>query len=394
MIPADFYRDLPALDSLAEALEGDRQADLPDDWWLVVADVAGSTRAIEAGAYKKVNTVGAACIAAVINVDRSVAIPFLFGGDGATFAVPESLRERVIPALREAQRMSRRSFDLELRVGMIRASTLRARKLAVRLAKVRLSPNVTQPAFAGRGWEEAERMVKDAAAEDVLRVCEQDGPCEGSFEGFECRWRSVPSFNGHKLALIVAAVADDPAVNLATYRALSERIAAIYGDISHCHPLRAERMQLAFGPRELGHEWRVRSDRGTRPQRIAYFMRLLFLNAAGTWLFARKRDTQSVRWSRYVADMVDNSDVRKFDGALRMVIDGSEAQRDELRRHLDEQHRKGLLAWGMHISREALVTCIVSSYNGNHIHFVDGSDGGYAMAARDLKARLRGTPVQ
>jgi hypothetical protein len=30
----------------------------------------------------------------------------------------------------------------------------------------------------------------------------------------------------------------------------------------------------------------------------------------------------------------------------------------------------------------------VQSYNGNHLHFVDGSDGGYALAARELKKRL------
>jgi len=30
----------------------------------------------------------------------------------------------------------------------------------------------------------------------------------------------------------------------------------------------------------------------------------------------------------------------------------------------------------------------VKSYKGNHIHFVDGSDGGYAMAAKGLKKQL------
>jgi hypothetical protein len=114
--------------------------------------VTGSTQAIESGAYKKVNTVGAACIAAVVNVDRGVDIPFVFGGDGATFVVPDTLRERVIPALREAQRLSRHNFDLLLRVGMVRVSTLAAKGLTARLAKTRLSPNVTQPTFSERAW--------------------------------------------------------------------------------------------------------------------------------------------------------------------------------------------------------------------------------------------------
>jgi len=389
MTTVNFYHELPALETFAEAIETDRHVEVPGDWWIVVADVTGSTQAIESGAYKKVNTVGAACIAAVVNVDRSVDIPFVFGGDGATFVVPDTLRERVIPALREAQRLSRQSFDLELRVGMVRVSTLVGNGLTVRLAKIRLSPNVAQPTFSGRGWEEAERMVKDPSAEAVLRIQEHEGPCEGSFEGFECRWQSVPSFNDHKLALLVAAVSDDADVNLDTYRKLSDRIAKTYGDISSYHPLRAERMRLSFSPGELGHEWRVRSSRLNLMGRVRYFARMVLLNLAGVYLFARRIDTSTVRWSRYIEDMVENSDFRKFDGMLRMVMDGSEAQYEDLRSYLQGQHRKGLLVYGMHKSSEALVTCIVFSYNGNHVHFVDGSDGGYAMAARGLKEQLK-----
>jgi hypothetical protein len=144
-----------------------------------------------------------ACIAAVVNVDRSIDLPFVFGGDGATFAVLDGLRERVIPALREAQRLARESFDLLLRVGLVPVSELLGAGLPVRLAKVRLSPNVTQPTFCGRGWDEAERMVKDPLAHGVLRVREEEGPREGIFEGFECRWQSVPSFRDYKLALPV-----------------------------------------------------------------------------------------------------------------------------------------------------------------------------------------------
>lgn len=386
---ANYYRDLPALESFADAIETGRHAQVPANWWIVVADVVDSTRAIESGAYKKVNTVGAACIAVVVNVDRSVDIPFVFGGDGATFALPDTLRERAIPALREAQRLSRESFGLSLRVGLVQVSTLLDSGVEVRLAKIRLSPNVTQATFSGRGWQEAERMVKDTHAEGVLRVREGEGPCEGSFEGFECRWQGVPSFNGHKLALLVAAVSDDADANLATYRELSDKIAKTYGDIASYHPLRAGRMQLSFDPVDLGHEWRVRSSRLGVLGRLQYFVRMVLLNLAGAYLFARGMDTGAVRWSRYKEDMVDNSDFRKFDGMLRMVMDGSDAQCEDLRGYLEARRRKGLLVYGMHKSREALVTCIVFSYNGSHLHFVDGSDGGYAMAARGLKEQVK-----
>lgn len=385
---SDFYRNLPTLSSLSEAMKGRLHADVPQDWWIAVADVAGSTQAIESGAYKKVNTVGVACIAAVANVDRGIDLPFVFGGDGATLAVPENLRERAECALRGAQRLARESFDLVLRVGLVRVGDLTEQGFWVRLAKVRLSPHVMQPALSGRGWEEAERRVKTPDAAGVRLVEEGGGPAQASFEGFECRWQGVPSFNGHKLSLLVAAVSPDAEGNLATYQRVLEKIQEIYGDVAEYHPLRSDQLRLSFDPRLLGHEWLVRSGRMNWFRRAEYFLRMLLQNLAGIILFSRNIDTESVRWSRYREELVQNSDFRKFDGMLRMVMDGSDAQSGQLHTHLEAEYRARRLVYGMHKSREALLTCIVQSYNGNHLHFVDGSDGGYALAARDLKQRL------
>lgn len=384
-----FYHDLPLLDVFAEATEARLHVDLPADWWIVIADVAGSTRAIESGAYKKVNTVGVACIAAVANLEPELELPFVFGGDGATFAIPDTLRERAIIALRGAQRLARESFGLELRVGLLRVGELAEQGYWVRLAKVRLSPYVAQPVLSGRGWEEAERRVKQGDAAGVLRVQESDGPSDANFDGFECRWQGVPSFNGHKLSLLVLATTTDAESNHATYRNVLESIGSIYGEVADYHPLRAERMQLTFNPRQLSHEWRVRSGGSGWRRRCGYFLRMLLQNLAGVVLFARRLDTAAVQWSRYRDDLVDNSDFRKFDCMLRMLIDGSDEQAARLQEFLESGYRSGRLAYGLHKSRDALVTCIVRAYNGNHLHFVDGSDGGYALAASDLKRRLQ-----
>lgn len=383
-----FYRNLPTLTSFSDATEGRLHADVPEDWWIVISDVAGSTQAIEAGAYKKVNTVGVACIAAVANVDRSIELPFVFGGDGATFAIPGKLRDRVILALRAAQRLARKHFGLTLRVGLVRVSDLTAQGYWVRVAKLKLSPHITQAILSGRGWEEAERRVKTPEAADVIRVDEHDGPAEGSFDGFECRWQGVPSFNDHKLSLLVAATAADADTNRAIYQHVLSLIQQIYGDVAQYHPLRADRMRLALNPKLLSHEWRVRSGQLGWWARIRYFLGMLGQNLAGLVIFARNMDTQAVKWSHYRDDLVENSDFRKFDGILRMVMDGTDAQADTLRQSLEAEFAAGRLVYGMHKSREALVTCIVQSYNGNHMHFVDGGDGGYALAARELKQRL------
>lgn len=384
----NFYRNLPVMLSFAEVTDGRLHADVPANWWVVIADVVGSTHAIEAGAYKKVNTVGVACIAAVVNVDRSIDLPFVFGGDGATFAVPDLLHERVMMALRSAQQLAREEFGLVLRVGLVRVGELVDQDYRIKLGKVQLSPHVTQPVLSGRGWEEAERRVKTPGASGVKSVEERNGPASASFEGFECRWQGVPHFRGHKLSLLVAAISPDAATNLHSYQRVFSQIESIYGDVAQYHPLRADKMRLTFNPRLLSHEWRVRSRQHGVWRAATYFLGMMFRNLAGRYLFARDLDTETVRWSRYLDDMVGNSDFRKFDGKLRMVMDGSDRQSEQLQCYLESEYRAGQLVYGMHKSREALVTCIVQSYNGNHLHFVDGSDGGYALAARELKRRL------
>jgi len=383
-----FYRDLPVIQSFSEATGEHFHTDVPIDWWVVVADVEGSTEAIEVGDYKKVNTVGVACIAAVVNVNRGIQLPFVFGGDGATFAIPDTMRDKVIDALRGAQQLSRESFGLNLRIGLVRVEDLVALGLAVRLGKVRLSSNSLQTALSGQGWLEAERRVKTPSAVGVIRVTEDTGKSEANFDGFSCRWQSVPSFSDHKLSLLIATTTVDTAQRILTYERVLARIQSIYGEVESYHPLRSSALQMSFSPRLLLHEWRVQTAQLPLYERIAYLTKMLFQGIAGHFMFAFNLNTKMVKWSRYREALVENSDFRKFDGMLRMVIDGSESQAQEIENYLAQEYADGQLVYGIHKSREALVTCLVHSYQDNHIHFVDGSDGGYALAARQLKIQL------
>ena len=60
---------------------------MPRDWYCD----CGFGR-IDVGDYKKLNTVGVPCIATVVNMGSTIDLPFIFGGDGATFALPDVLR--------------------------------------------------------------------------------------------------------------------------------------------------------------------------------------------------------------------------------------------------------------------------------------------------------------
>ena len=60
---------------------------------MIVADITDSTQAVQDGKYNEVNYLGAACIVSVTNAVREFDLPTVFGGDGATLAVPEAAKE-------------------------------------------------------------------------------------------------------------------------------------------------------------------------------------------------------------------------------------------------------------------------------------------------------------
>ena len=92
---------------------------------------------------------------------------------------------------------------------------------------------------------------------------------------------------------------------------------------------------------------------------------------------------------KYTATIPHHSDYRKFDDALRMIIDCSITQVEEIRRFLEDQYQQGKLFYGLHLSDESLMTCYVQSVEAtDHIHFIDGGNGGYAAASKQLKHQL------
>lgn len=68
-----------------------------------------------------------------------------------------------------------------------------------------------------------------------------------------------------------------------------------------------------------------------------------------------------------------------------MIIAGTKVQREQLKIEHELLRQKGLIYYGMHASKNAMVTCFIKDYHEDHVHFLDADDGGYAMAAKHLK---------
>lgn len=132
----------------------------------------------------------------------------------------------------------------------------------------------------------------------------------------------------------------------------------------------------------------MRTWKPTLKRRIQYGLKLAFQIFVGQYLMWKKTITKNTDWGRYKTDLVKHADFRKFDDALKFVISGTEAQRNKMEDFLENERKAGTLHYGIHSSKSLIITCYIKNYHKHHVHFVDGSDGGYALAAKKLKLQL------
>src|SRR5260221_393193 len=141
--PDRFYSSLPIFRDFTQVMDPALFQPLPDDWVIGVADIVQSTKAIAENRYKAVNMAGAAVIVAVTNALGDREFPFVFGGDGASFAVPAADAETAREALTATAAFVRDDLDLTLRTGLVTVADIRAAGLDVRVAGYPASEHIS-----------------------------------------------------------------------------------------------------------------------------------------------------------------------------------------------------------------------------------------------------------
>jgi hypothetical protein len=378
-----FYETLPALERFADACDPERYARVPASWSVVVTDVKGSTRAVAEGRYKDVNVLGAASIAAAVNT-CTPRPPFVFGGDGATFLVPGAQLDALAAALAALVRVAREAFGMELRAGAVPVADLQRDGFEVRVAKHAVSPGVSLAMLAGDGIDEATRRVKRDEERHALRAAAPLG--RAPVEGLECRWRPLASRQGEIVTLLVRARARGAAAQRETYRGVLDFIAATF-DEAGMRPVAVDGRSLATEPALLEPEARVRTGAARGARHALYRWKALLQNRWAVSLIRRGERAGSFDGARYPAAVAENSDFRKFDGMLRMVIDATPEQRARLEAHLAARCLAGEVDYGLTTAPTALMTCLVFDHATDHVHFIDGGNGGYTMAAKQMTER-------
>lgn len=348
---------------------------LPQDWLIGSADVVASTKAIRENRYKAVNMAGAAVIASVSNaLGRD--FPFVFGGDGASFAVPPQWADTARDALAATLCWTQEELDLQLRGAMVPVSSVRENGVDVRIARFAPSESVAYAMFTGGGLAWAEAAMKQGR----FAVKVADAGTRPDLTGLSCRFEEMPSQYGLILALLVVPA---EGARPQDFRRVVDDIVLLAEEQGHA-PVPAGAPDFGWPPAGVELEAHV----GRRPgeslavRRAGVLFRTLFYFLV---LRLRLRVGKFVP-AVYMKQVVQNSDFRKYDDALRMIVDCSPELADEIERRCMAAARAGIVRFGTHRQKAAMMTCFTPSpTQANHMHFVDGASGGYALAALAMK---------
>jgi hypothetical protein len=380
----NFYKELDAVKlSLTDVFKQGKFTNVPGKWHVIIADVKNSTAAVNAGYHNDVNLVAASCLVIALNIAKAadVEIPFFFTGDGGTVFVPEEILQDVLAALKIHNNNSIKNFGLALHVGCMSIRSIKDAGHYLQISKVQFAKSFSKAVIIGDGLKYAEQKIKRSLDQDEII---REDPSLLNTEGLQCRWDKIkpPAEENEIVCYLVEAV--KPEQQIEVYGNVLQTMDTIYGGLEKRNPLSLERLRLLISRNKIRKEMMVRFGKWKR----SYIARTLIRTFIGQLYFKFNWKINNLLGQDYLKQVINNADTLTIDGRINTIISGSKDKRKQFLKYLNEQERLGKLVYGHFISKESIMTCYIENLNEKHIHFVDGSDGGYTEAAKELKIKL------
>lgn len=354
--------------------------DIPADWHVIITDIKNSTQAVFSGGHENVNLIATGSIVSVLNIafGMNVTVPFFFGGDGATCIVPPSILSKVMRALAKYKVSTRENFNLELRTGTIPVAEIYAKGHHLHIARYSSGQVFTIPVILGNGLNYAEQIIK---GDDYMFAASDDTEeQELDLSGMQCRWDRISPPDDKEEVVSLLVIASNGAMQSAAFKVVMDAVDKIYGLPQKRQPISIAKLKFRTSFNNLGTEMRITLGKIKWLQLVKTWV----VNLYGKIYFTTKKG------QAYLNSLVENSDTLVIDGKINTVISGTEKQRTALVKVLDKLESDGSITYGLHISKASVMSCYVRDLKDDHIHFVDGAEGGYTQAAKELKAKLRG----
>lgn len=371
----DFYKKIQSFQKIQSVFEDENYTELPIDWHIIVTDVRNSTIAVTEGKYKEVNMAGVLSIISVKNALNDESIPFVFGGDGATLAIPFASVKKALDALSICQQRVLQEFGLQLKFGSIQYGSLQANGFKIEVAKLELSPGNEIAMLRGSGLIKAEQQIKSTINEQVVKPLTST---PADFDGLECRWNPISSKKGMFLSVIIQPIDSNNSMVLSS---ITQKIFSIVKDQVS---MDFDQLPRTWPPTHLMQELLIKHGRNPITF-IKYGLICAFTFFFSILLKLVKRESKNGA-SQYLHQLIANTDHFKVEGSIKFVIDTTTKEREQIIEVLNQFQNEKKIYFGFNESSFAVITCFVRSLT-NHIHFIDGGNGGYTKASVMLKSQ-------
>jgi len=380
MAAPTFYDTLAPMRAPEEVYDERNYVEVPSSWYIAVSDIKGSTAAVATGKHSDVNFAAAAMIAALNNLCGG-AIPYQFGGDGAVALIPPDHAVLARRSLAQTRRFARTEFNLDLRVGLAPLDALKKRGTEVLVGRYEPAPSSAYAVFLGDGVDLMESSVKgrgDTSLAELAMIGDADDDGEPpDLTGLSCRWTPLKSARGKMVALVIRA---------RDHGALHRELTAQAG-VAALNAASLENLQARWPPKGLLREAKARKRKGPL---LLSTLRVVVETFVGYLFMKNNWSIGKFSAERYQRDVIRGAvDFARSGQSLCLVFDCPVDRIDNVTNYLEERAQRGELNYGMHVSDHAVMTCLVTSTEDKHVHFIDGGDGGYTKAATQLKTRMK-----
>jgi len=353
---------------------------VPADWHIIVADIEESTEAIAKGLHNEVNLAATGSIVSVLNqlkkYKSKIKVPYFFGGDGATFIVPPSTLQDLMNVLNKQRIHVKKNLKLDLRVGSMPVKEAYKNGHKLQIAKIRLNEYLITPVVLGTALKYAEKVIKNTYEEDPKELITRK---KLDLTGMECRWDEIEPPKTEQKVVCILINCDDDKLQRKIYEEVITKLDHIFGDLHERQPISTIKLKLDTTINKIRKEMYARIGK----YNVIYLLKNWLVTRFGKYYFKYFEEGKS-----YLFKVSQLSDTLMIDGSINTVISGDQDQIDKLIIYLDEMEANKKFNYGIHVTHASVMSCYVEDRKDNHIHFVDGTDGGYTAAAKVFKTKM------
>ncbi len=376
-----FYTDLQRHESsLRELLNNDNLfTPVPSDWHVILVEVSEQSKETHNEFYNDLNLATTGSIISVLNtikaIDNTIKVPYFFRGNGAAFLIPEMALQQVNEALQNYALHVFKVFKFVLKIGDVKMEEVYKLGATFRVSKLKLNKYLTTPVVLGNGIIAAKKLSR-AKTQNESHINEQKPFV--NLNGMECRWKEVFPNEHEKKVLCLLVVCEDESLQVEVFTKIMDEIDYIFGNLKERSPISTIKLKLDNSFIKMRKEMYARLgkfDRGYLVQNwlITYFGKFYFKYFVGG--------------KNYLNRVSQLSDTIILDGTINTVFSGTDKQVKNLKLLLDTMESDRKITYGIHETYASIMSCYIEDRDENHIHFVDGTEGGYMSAALHIKSK-------